>query len=207
MFQQSELPPRLVRLGVIVEGGLALLALAIGVLVNFSPIGTIELAYRAIPAHAAATLWGVAAALPMAIVLLVVETVPLRSIRALRQFVEQSIAPLFAGASLGDLAMISAMAGLGEEMLFRGLLQAGLASWLGHGGSDWIAIAVASVAFGLVHCVTWTYCVVATLVGAYLGCVFWMSGHLLVPIVAHALYDFLALVYFVKVKRPGQVGA
>jgi hypothetical protein len=190
----------------IVEGGLALLALAIGALVNFSPIETIELAYRALPTHVAASLWGVAAALPMAVVLLMVETVAWRPIRALRQFVEQSIAPLFAGASLWDLAMISAMAGLGEEMLFRGLLQAGLASWLGHDGRDWIAIAVASVAFGLVHCVTWTYLVVATLVGAYLGLIFWMSGHLLVPIVAHALYDFLALVYFVKVKRPGQVG-
>ena len=83
------------------------------------------------------------------------------------------------------------------------LLQDGLASWLGGAGGLALAIGIASVAFGLVHLITPTYAVLATLVGAYLGALYVLSGSILTPIVTHALYDFVALVYLVKWK-PGR---
>jgi membrane protease YdiL (CAAX protease family) len=41
--------------------------------------------------------------------------------------------------------------------------------------------------------------VLAALIGAYLGFVFLLSGNLLVPIIAHAVYDVVAL--FVLARR------
>jgi membrane protease YdiL (CAAX protease family) len=195
------------RWGVAVELGLAVVALAVGALVGYSPLQTIELSWRALPDHLGAMLWGAAATLPMVPVLLLVEKAPLRPLRRLRNLVRRWIAPYFAGESVGGLALISASAGVGEEMLFRGLIQAGVAAWIGGSCGVWVGLATGSLAFGLAHSISLTYVILATLIGAYLGWVFWASGHLLAPIVAHGLYDFLALFYFVRcghARRPAR---
>jgi membrane protease YdiL (CAAX protease family) len=64
---------------------------------------------------------------------------------------------------------------------------------------------VASVLFGLVHAITRAYVVIAALFGAYLGWLWLVTGDLTVPIVVHALYDFLVLVYLMR--RPAPTGA
>jgi membrane protease YdiL (CAAX protease family) len=38
-------------------------------------------------------------------------------------------------------------------------------------------------------------------IGLYLGAVWLATGNLLVPITSHALYDFLAFVYLVQVRK------
>ena len=43
----------------------------------------------------------------------------------------------------------------------------------------------------------------AGLIGLYLGWLWLAVGNLLVPIVVHALYDFVALMYLVKVRGEG----
>ena len=53
-------------------------------------------------------------------------------------------------------------AGIGEELLFRGVVQALLERWLG----PWIALGVASILFGLVHALTPTYALLAAFAGA-----------------------------------------
>ena len=80
----------------------------------------------------------------------------------------------------------------------EGLLAQMEAADAGEGHGTWIAMAVASLVFGLAHSISWTYIVLATLIGFYFGWLFWISGNLLVPIATHAFYDFYALVYFVK---------
>jgi hypothetical protein len=40
--------------------------------------------------------------------------------------------------------------------------------------------------------------VLAAIVGIYLGAIWLLTGNLLVPIVAHAVYDFVALTWFLK---------
>jgi hypothetical protein len=42
------------------------------------------------------------------------------------------------------------------------------------------------------------YAVIATLIGAYLGVLCFAAGNLLAPITTHAVYDFVAPVYFLR---------
>src|SRR5262249_40898930 len=93
-----------------------------------------------------------------------------------------------------DLAVISLVAGFGEEMLFRGVMQGVLGRWLGAG----YGLTIAAVAFGLLHLITPTYALLATLCGVYFGGLILLTENLLVVIVPHALYDFLALLYLVR---------
>ncbi len=76
---------------------------------------------------------------------------------------------------------ISVLAGVSEELLFRGCLQ------------PLVGIAVASVIFGALHAFTFSYFLLATTIGAYLGVLLQWSGNLFVPMAVHALYDIFAL--------------
>ena len=112
------------------------------------------------------------------------------------QIAEQRIAPLFAGSGPLALALVALLAGLGEETLFRGVIQPALAAHL----PLWAALAVTAALFGLAHWITPTYALLAGIVGAYLGGLLLVSGNLLAPIVAHALYDLVALTLLVRLK-------
>lgn len=95
----------------------------------------------------------------------------------------------FARATPLDVAVVSALAGLAEEALFRGVLQTGLvAAWGTAPG-----IAVASALFGLAHPISPIYGATAAGMGAILGALFVASGDLAAPVLAHTLYDFLVL--------------
>ena len=110
---------------------------------------------------------------------------------------DNRVRPLFADCDLVSLAIISAAAGIGEETLFRGVMQTAMAESAGL----WVAIAVTSVIFGLLHYVSLTYAIYAALIGAYLGLLLVAFDNLLVPILAHATYDFIGLVYLVYVRK------
>jgi len=56
------------------------------------------------------------------------------------------------------------------------------------------------LSFGLAHCLTPAYAVLAAIVGAYLGSLFALTGNPLLPILAHALYDLPALAILPAVK-------
>ena len=102
--------------------------------------------------------------------------------------------PLFGACSVLELAAICALAGFGEEMLFRGVAQPVLERWLG----AWGSVAATNAIFGIMHLITPTYAVLAGLMGVYLSCLWMGCQNLLVVIVAHALYDFLALLYLTR---------
>ncbi len=106
----------------------------------------------------------------------------------------EQLGPVLVSRSAAELALIAMLAGLAEELLFRGVVQVALARVLPEGG----ALVVASAAFGLAHFVTPTYAVLAAVAGLYLGALYLLQGSLLVPVIAHALYDFLALLYLVR---------
>jgi membrane protease YdiL (CAAX protease family) len=61
----------------------------------------------------------------------------------------------------------------------------------------WLAVAAASLLFGLLHAITITYIFLAAMLGAYLGVLYLVTANLLSVILAHAFYDFLALIYLV----------
>jgi membrane protease YdiL (CAAX protease family) len=120
---------------------------------------------------------------------------PLGGNRHLEEMMRESILPLFRECSLETLLLISLAAGVGEELLFRGVAQLGIEQ---ASGSTWLAIAVASVLFGLAHPITKTYALLAGLIGIYFGVLLVATGNLVAPIVAHAAYDFFALVYLLR---------
>ncbi len=151
---------------------------------------------------------GVLATVPLLVLLWACVFLPIRPLQDLLRFVEEHLIPWMRNCRLAEMALIAALAGLGEEMLFRGVLQPALADWLGGPAGPWIACAVAALVFGLIHWLTTTYAVLASLIGLYLGWLWLATGNLLVPIAAHALYDFVALVYLVRFRpalnNPGQ---
>ena len=114
--------------------------------------------------------------------------------RRLVALVVEQLGPLLAPRSPVELALLAALAGFAEEILFRGVVQVGLARILPESG----ALVVAGAAFGLAHFITPTYAVLAGLAGLYLGGLFWLEGSLTAPIVAHALYDVVALNYVAR---------
>jgi len=111
--------------------------------------------------------------------------------RAIEQLVRPLIETLFRGSGVAAVLAVSALAGLGEELLMRGVVQAGLAGPLG----PFAAIAVASLVFGALHYLSHVYFVLAMVMGLYLGVLYYMSGDLLLVALVHALYDAVAIGY------------
>jgi membrane protease YdiL (CAAX protease family) len=114
----------------------------------------------------------------------------------LRELLRSHLAAYFAKATLYELACVALAAGVGEELLFRGFLLEALTRHLdADAWGGWLPLVLSSLMFGVVHYVSGTYLVLATLVGAYLGLMVIVSGSLWVPMTTHAVYDFVALIY------------
>jgi membrane protease YdiL (CAAX protease family) len=177
------------------EAALGAGAIAVGWLLGIDPLNSIRLTENALATHGQSAIFGVAATLPLLLGLAVVTRLRFEPFVRLHQFVLDRLVPLFAPLSLFELAAISVAAGFGEEALFRGLIQSGLAAAIGGTNGVVMALAVSAILFGVCHWITPTYAVLAGLAGLYFGLLFVWSGSLLTPLVAHALYDFFALAY------------
>jgi uncharacterized protein len=185
---------------VLLEGGLAVVAAVIGWMVGFNPTETIRLEYDALADHARAVGWGLAAVVPMAVAVWVMDNYPIGRLRDFNRLVDERVRPMFAGLTVEQLALLSVTAGIGEEVLFRGLLQAGLAEWIGSPHGVWYGLGAASLVFGLCHYLDTTYFILTAIIGVYLGALFLWTDNLLAPITTHAVYDFLALMYLLRWK-------
>lgn len=137
------------------------------------------------------------AAVPLLLGLRWTLTTGMKAMRRLVALVVEQLGPLLASRSPVELALLAALAGFAEEILFRGLVQVGLARVL----PEWGALLMAGAAFGLAHFITPAYAVLAGLAGLYLGGLFLLQGSLTAPIVAHAVYDVVALNYVARLYR------
>ena len=81
------------------------------------------------------------------------------------------------------------MAGIGEEIVFRGALQ----GWLETISPVWSAVIAQAIVFAALHPIIRAYVVYVLLIGIALGAVYVVTGNLLVTIIAHFLYDVFAL--------------
>jgi membrane protease YdiL (CAAX protease family) len=197
MFEHRNSPLRITATALVFEAGLGVMAVVAAWLIGHWPLPGIDIPVTEWPVQARAGLWGLAATGPMLLAMWLSDRCDLGPLRQLKLDFERLIVPLFARCQVWQLALISLAAGIGEELLFRGLLQDGIALWLGGPHAAWIALAVASILFGLAHMVSLTYAVIAALIGAYLGAIMLLTQNVLTPIVAHGLYDFVALLYLV----------
>lgn len=101
------------------------------------------------------------------------------------------------GYSPTVLILLSLLAGVGEELLFRGAVQ----GWLMQYTTPSTAVLAASVLFGLVHYVSFTYFLVATGLGLILGGAYVLSESILLVMVWHAVYDMIALFCLLRFPR------
>jgi membrane protease YdiL (CAAX protease family) len=140
--------------------------------------------------------WGLAGTLPLLGLLAILIGTRAGWMQEIVRFLDRSVRPIFGQWSLLQLAILSALAGIGEELLFRGLVQEGCDRLIG----PWAGLIVASLLFGSFHWITRGYALLAGSIGLYLGLLWMLSGNLLVPIITHGAYDFLALVYFLRIR-------
>lgn len=171
------------RLAGLVEGGTVLLALVLGWWAGINPWSDVTWTWPAVSI-------GLLATAPIFLVY--------GFARDTRTVAIEAIGPALSLCRWYDLIVLAALAGLGEELLFRGVLQ----PWLST-ASPWVGFVAANVLFGLVHRVTPTYALIAGGLGMYLSVIAFHvpGGNLLSAIIAHGLYDYIAFLLIVQEYR------
>ncbi len=170
------------RLLAIAVAGEAVLA-ACGLAVLWWRTGRAAVAWGDVPRSAVI---GVAVAIVLALALHAVlyEAPGIGPVRSLRRTYCEVLRPIFRGLGPLDVVVIAAAAGVGEEILFRAALQPAL------------GLLTTSVVFGVVHVFgrdSIPIGVWAAAAGFLLGWLAVTTGGLAAPVVAHGVYDALAL--------------
>lgn len=106
----------------------------------------------------------------------------------------QKITLHFADYSWAKITCVALLAGVGEELLFRVALQGGLMNYV----SVPLAIIVPALVFGLLHFLSWSYFIAATLMGLVFGIVYHYTQSAMLVIIWHAVYDLIALGVMIK---------
>ena len=105
---------------------------------------------------------------------------------------EQTVKALLSAQSLNDLLLnlffVAVLAGVGEELLFRGLIQRILVRKYGR----WTGIVIAAILFSAMHMQFYGF-FPRFLLGVVLGILFAYSGSLWVAILAHFFYDAILI--------------
>lgn len=177
---------------VFVEVGLAPFSLVVGWLVGHPPLATFVWSARD-------ALYGAAAALPLIAAFLAMFRWPVGPLAKVKEFCEEEIVPMFNESYWSELALISLSAGVGEEMIYRGVLQATLMDWLGVG---W-GLVLTSAIFGVLHPSSFSYIIVMGVLGSYLGGLWILNGNLLTVMVTHAVYLLVVLGYLIRLRHSG----
>jgi hypothetical protein len=194
MANSVPLPTHFALTAAIFEGSLAVVAVGLGRWFGQSPLTTFH-------GNFSGLLLGLVATLPPLGFFWFCLKCPLRPFTEIARILDETLVPLFEHCSLIELAVIAALAGLGEEMLFRGVVQAVVADKIGGAIGVYAGLFAAAVLFGLLHPITPSYAVMAGLIGLYLGWIWLVCGNLLAPITTHGVYDFLALAYLVTRRK------
>src|SRR4051812_31646749 len=172
-------------MAVVVEGAIALIALLLAWLLH--------LPLRDMIPHSGRPLLeaigrGLLATLPMLVLFWWLVHSNLASLRKLREQVEWLVREMFPEGNIGQFAMVAALAGVGEELLFRGVVQMKLSDWT----TPVVGLAIASLLFGLAHALSKVYLLFAMGLGVLWGCRVVGSTHVVGLVVADGLSYFRA---------------
>lgn len=176
------------------EGGLLLLAMGLGHFFEIDPLATLH-------GDPESVFLAVAATVPLYGFLRLTDHIA--SLRILRDLLVERLGRLLASMSRLELLYLGFLAGTTEEILFRGFLQPWLEQiWGGVGG-----LVFSNMIFALLHWITPVYGLVAGLLGAYLGITMDLGPerNLTIPLLVHALYDFLALQAVASLWRQAEI--
>ncbi len=174
------------------ETSLVAIAYLIGWLGGVNPLANLHPGLSAV-------FWGLLGTIPLYLLFLLSYYMPVGKLHTIKRFLIDRLGPFLEACHWRDLLYLSLLAGFTEEILFRGLLQPLLEIHWG-----WAAgIAFSNLLFAMAHFITPLYALLAGLTGLYLGLALDFGGerNLLIPILIHALYDFLAFVAVVRTYR------
>jgi len=124
-------------------------------------------------------------------------------LRELWELPVELLGPLLRRATLPELAFIAVLAGVGEELFFRGFLQ----GWLVNHGLL-IGLIVPNLLFGLLHWISPAYAACTFCIGLYFSSMLAFVGMIELPalMIAHSLYDLIALSFLVREVRKTKTG-
>lgn len=138
-----------------------------------------------VPAYLA---WGTAAGVITYGVLLLLSLTDLLSsdtlqkhLRDLHRFVRSQSWPVLIGLAI--------LAGVGEELLFRGVIQGWVSEYLG----NIVGILAGGVIFGLAHALSRAYFTVATALGVVFGVAYAITDSIQLVMVWHGVYDLVVI--------------
>ena len=139
----------------------------------------------------AGIIYGVGGAVALFLMFLVSVRVSWEPLRNVRDFLIDTLGPYLSACRWYDLILLAALAGICEEFLFRGVLD------------PWIGPIPTNMLFGLCHFITPTYAIVAAAAGFFLSWLYRLESppNLTTPVIAHALYDYLAFLVVVRTWR------
>lgn len=101
---------------------------------------------------------------------------------------------LFRNFTWTQIIVVSMLAGIGEELLIRAVLQTLLVSAAG----PVLGIIGASLIFGLLHFMTRTYVLLTFALGLLFGIAFHATGSIVLVMLGHTVYDIVAFAMIVK---------
>ena len=180
------------------EAALILVAIALGWVADINPFANIVFSESAIA-------YGVLGTIPLFLMFLGLEQVRGQSVVNIRKLLLNTLGPGLHRYHWSDLFILAAIAGVSEELLFRGVIQ----PWIESSWGITAGLIGSNIVFGMVHAVTPLYALLAALVGIYLGLSLDYGGdrNLLTPVIIHSGYDFLAFVALMRVYRAGLTSA
>lgn len=163
------------------EGGLLLIAFALGWLVGVHPTAELTWSLKDF-GH------GLLATLPMLLLLAACWISRSKGLKQIRGFLRDVLGPFLDRCRLIDILFLALLAGVCEEVLFRGLVYQFIRPF-----NPTLAIIVTSLLFAAAHAITPLYAFLAGFMGLYLTALMTVdpSPNLLIPITAHTAYDFI----------------
>lgn len=170
-------------LALAVQGGVVLLALLVAWVLAITLKSMVRW-------DGASALWGLLAVPPMLLVYFISP--------GLRKLAMESLGNSLRQLRWWELVGLAALAGFGEELLFRGVLYEGLARW-----DVRAAIVLSNLAFGMLHALSLNYFLVTTGIGLAMHFLAEATGtrNLLAPMIAHGVYDLVAFVLLIRETR------
>lgn len=169
------------------EGALLVVAFAGGAVLRVSPTTHLYWSFEDL-------LLGLLATVPMLSLLAICFLSSAQGIVAIRTFLRETLGPFLDRCRLVDLFLLALLAGVCEEVLFRGLIYFWVRDW-----NPMLAVVICNVCFGAAHSVTPLYALLAAFLGLYLTALLAADNtpNLLIPITAHTTYDFVGFLFVV----------
>lgn len=174
------------------ESSLILVAIFLGWIADINPFS--HLRYTEI-----SVFYGLLGTAPLFLLFITMYQFEIPSVQNIKYLLIETLGPSLHKHHWADLFVLAAIAGVSEELLFRGVIQPWMEASLGMTAG----LIGSNIIFGLVHAVTPLYAILATLIGIYLGLFLDYGGerNLLTPIIIHGLYDFLAFIVIIRAYR------